>query len=85
MCDRHRNDFDIEVKVIPRDRLSASQMSMYKDFVLFDENLFYQVQAPTLSSENRAAVAVTRLSIREADLNSADNYFTGLWILNSLY
>ena len=85
ICDRQRNDFGIEVKVVVLSQLSVSQQNTYRDFVLFDQSLFYQVTAPTLSSGRTSGVVQTRLSTREVDLGFARSYFAGLWTLDSGY
>jgi hypothetical protein len=80
---RQQMGLKVEVRAVVFTDLSAIQRNSYRDFVVFDKRVYYQVQAPprigTVSSP--AAVVETRLSARTEDVDWAMVSFEELWEL----
>jgi ABC-type multidrug transport system fused ATPase/permease subunit len=72
----------IEVRILHVERLTPAQRTLYKDYVLFDQGIYYQVQPPTrrwATDQETAAVTETLLSTRPEEVEFGRNYFEQLW------
>jgi hypothetical protein len=74
----------IEVRFLDIDVLTVGQRRLYKDYVLVDSRVYYQVQPPSRrwgDDESGSAVVETLLSVRAPEVEFARDYFEQLWKL----
>ena len=72
----------IEVRILPVGRLTILQHNLYKDYVLFDQKIYYQVQPPArrwVNDKATGAVAETLLSAKPEEVEFGRSYFEQLW------
>jgi ABC-type multidrug transport system fused ATPase/permease subunit len=80
---QRQKELKMEVRTLVFDNLSTIQRNSYRDFVVFDKRLYYQVQSPPKigTASSQAAVVETRLTVRAEDVESAMVRFEELWDL----
>jgi hypothetical protein len=80
---RRQSEMKLEYRVIEVSKLTHAQQKIYKDYVVFDKRLYYQVRPPSQIGAlgSQAAVMETRLSLKAYDIETGVGYFEELWKL----